>query len=120
MKLDPLILEINIREKHSNELAALETWNNGKPFEQSAKSELPMFVRWADKIHGLTVPADGDYLKFYCKVLSWIVSDTKKLEGIKPATKNESKRKRGRELTVTESEERFERLNGTTCYGTEI
>ncbi|KAF7802754.1 uncharacterized protein G2W53_041865 [Senna tora] len=29
-----------------------------------------------------------------------------KLEGIKPATKNESKRKRGRELTVTESEER--------------
>ncbi|KAF7806105.1 aldehyde dehydrogenase family 2 member B4, mitochondrial [Senna tora] len=55
-------------EKHSNELAALETWNNGKPFEQSAKSELPMFVRlfhyyagWADKIHGLTVPADGDY-----------------------------------------------------------
>ncbi|KAI4343767.1 hypothetical protein L6164_011076 [Bauhinia variegata] len=55
-------------EKHSNELAALETWNNGKPFEQSLKSELPMLVRlfhyyagWADKIHGLTVPADGDY-----------------------------------------------------------
>ncbi|KAF7815366.1 aldehyde dehydrogenase family 2 member B4, mitochondrial [Senna tora] len=114
-------------EKHSNELATLETWNNGKPFEQSAKSELPMFVRlfhyyagWADKIHGLTIPADGDYLKFYCKVLSWIVSDTKKLEGIKPATKNESKRKRGRELTVTESEERFERLNRTTCNRTEI
>lgn len=32
-------------EKHSLELAALETWNNGKPFEQSAKSELPLFVR---------------------------------------------------------------------------
>ncbi|KAK2999624.1 hypothetical protein RJ639_023258 [Escallonia herrerae] len=55
-------------EKHSDELAALETWNNGKPFEQAAKAELPLFVRlfhyyagWADKIHGLTAPADGPY-----------------------------------------------------------
>lgn len=86
-------------EKHRDELAALETWNNGKPYEQAAKSELPLLVRlfryyagkncnkelgvyyvnpsfflfellhpsnyycsgWADKIHGLTVPADGDY-----------------------------------------------------------
>ncbi|THF95660.1 hypothetical protein TEA_015270 [Camellia sinensis var. sinensis] len=55
-------------EKHSDEIAALETWNNGKPYEQAAKSELPLFVRlfhyyagWADKIHGLTVPADGQY-----------------------------------------------------------
>lgn len=55
-------------EKHSEELAALETWDNGKPFQQSAKSELPLFVRkfhyyagWADKIHGMTVPADGPY-----------------------------------------------------------
>ncbi|KAL5146301.1 Aldehyde dehydrogenase family 2 member B4, mitochondrial [Glycine soja] len=55
-------------EKHGDELAALETWNNGKPYEQSATAELPTFVRlfryyagWADKIHGLTVPADGNY-----------------------------------------------------------
>lgn len=84
-------------EKHTEELAALETWNNGKPYEQSAKSELPLLARlfryyageisraslilfafsigelyssnasplycsgWADKIHGLTVPADGNY-----------------------------------------------------------
>lgn len=55
-------------EKHSDELAALETWNNGKPYEQAAKSELPLLVRlfhyyagWADKIHGLTVPADGPH-----------------------------------------------------------
>ncbi|KAK7819027.1 aldehyde dehydrogenase family 2 member B4, mitochondrial [Quercus suber] len=55
-------------EKHNDELAALETWNNGKPYEQAAKSELPLLIRlfhyyagWADKIHGLTVPADGDY-----------------------------------------------------------
>ncbi|KAK4568573.1 hypothetical protein RGQ29_004118 [Quercus rubra] len=58
----------DLLEKHSDELAALETWNNGKPYEQAAKSELPLIIRlfhyyagWADKIHGLTVPADGDY-----------------------------------------------------------
>ncbi|GMQ10251.1 hypothetical protein CsSME_00053326 [Camellia sinensis var. sinensis] len=55
-------------EKHSDEIAALETWNNGKPYEQAATAELPMLVRlfhyyagWADKIHGLTCPADGPY-----------------------------------------------------------
>ncbi|KAI3433107.1 Aldedh domain-containing protein [Psidium guajava] len=55
-------------EKHNDELATLETWDNGKPYEQAAKIELPMIVRllryyagWADKIHGLTVPADGQY-----------------------------------------------------------
>ncbi|KAL3818635.1 hypothetical protein ACJIZ3_004540 [Penstemon smallii] len=55
-------------EKHILELAQLETWDNGKPYEQALNSELPEFVRlfhyyagWADKIHGLTVPADGPY-----------------------------------------------------------
>ncbi|XP_047318750.1 benzaldehyde dehydrogenase, mitochondrial [Impatiens glandulifera] len=55
-------------EKHNDEIAALETWDSGKPFEQCAQIEVPMFVRlfryyagWADKIHGLTVPADGPY-----------------------------------------------------------
>ncbi|KAG2376563.1 Aldehyde dehydrogenase family 2 member [Vigna angularis] len=49
-------------------IAALETWDTGKPYEQVAKIELPIIVRlfryyagWADKIHGLTVPADGPY-----------------------------------------------------------
>lgn len=55
-------------EKHNDALAALETWDNGKPYEQAAKIEVPMVARlfryyagWADKIHGLTVPADGPY-----------------------------------------------------------
>ncbi|EFH46220.1 hypothetical protein ARALYDRAFT_354766 [Arabidopsis lyrata subsp. lyrata] len=55
-------------EKHSEELASLETWDNGKPYQQSKTVEIPMFARlfryyagWADKIHGLTVPADGNY-----------------------------------------------------------
>ncbi|GAB2289533.1 hypothetical protein Dimus_023843 [Dionaea muscipula] len=55
-------------EQHTDELAALETWDNGKPFQQARKEELPMVVRlfryyagWPDKIHGLTVPADGNH-----------------------------------------------------------
>jgi aldehyde dehydrogenase (NAD+) len=32
-------------DQHNDELAALETWDNGKPFEQSAKIEVPMFAR---------------------------------------------------------------------------
>ncbi|XP_076912250.1 aldehyde dehydrogenase family 2 member B4, mitochondrial-like [Bidens hawaiensis] len=55
-------------DKHNDDLAALETWDNGKPYQQSAETEVPMFARlfryyagWADKIHGLTVPADGPY-----------------------------------------------------------
>ncbi|KAE8736075.1 Aldehyde dehydrogenase [Hibiscus syriacus] len=58
----------DLLEKHTEEVATLETWDNGKPFEQAAKIEIPMVVRmfryyagWADKIHGLTVPADGQH-----------------------------------------------------------
>lgn len=32
-------------EKHNDEIAALETWDNGKPYEQSAQIEVPMLVR---------------------------------------------------------------------------
>ncbi|RYR18112.1 hypothetical protein Ahy_B03g062736 isoform D [Arachis hypogaea] len=63
-----LLRAADLLEKHNDELAALETWDNGKPYEQSAQIEIPMLVRlfryyagWADKIHGMTVPADGQY-----------------------------------------------------------
>ncbi|KAL4346690.1 hypothetical protein GQ457_17G013340 [Hibiscus cannabinus] len=56
-------------DEHTEQLATLETWDNGKPYEQAAKLELPMISRliryyagWADKIHGLTVPADSPHL----------------------------------------------------------
>lgn len=32
-------------EKHSEELASLETWDNGKPYQQSKTVEIPMFAR---------------------------------------------------------------------------
>ncbi|XVF14125.1 hypothetical protein REPUB_Repub09cG0030300 [Reevesia pubescens] len=58
----------DLLEKHTEEIAALETWDNGKPYEQAANLDIPMAVRmfryyagWADKIHGLTAPADGQY-----------------------------------------------------------
>ncbi|PON98931.1 Succinylglutamate-semialdehyde dehydrogenase [Trema orientale] len=58
----------DLLEQHNDELAKLETWNNGKPYEQAANIEVPMVVRllryyagWADKIHGLTVQPDGPY-----------------------------------------------------------
>ncbi|KAJ0986678.1 hypothetical protein J5N97_005034 [Dioscorea zingiberensis] len=63
-----LIAFADLIEKHNDEIAALETWDNGKPYEQSAQVEIPMLARliryyagWADKIHGLIVPADGPH-----------------------------------------------------------
>lgn len=43
-------------DKHNDELAALESWDNGKPFEQSAKIEVPMLSRVIRYYAG----------KFYC------------------------------------------------------
>lgn len=55
-------------EKHNGEIAALESWDNGKTYEQAAYAEIPMVARlfryyagWADKIHGIIVPADGPH-----------------------------------------------------------
>lgn len=35
----------DLLEKHNDELATLETWDNGKPYEQASKIEVPMVVR---------------------------------------------------------------------------
>lgn len=32
-------------EKHNDEIAALESWDNGKPYEQAAYKEIPMLAR---------------------------------------------------------------------------
>ncbi|KAI7741379.1 hypothetical protein M8C21_000839 [Ambrosia artemisiifolia] len=55
-------------EKNADEIAALEAWDNGKPYEQATSDEIPLFIRlfryyagWADKIHGLTIQADGPH-----------------------------------------------------------
>jgi aldehyde dehydrogenase (NAD+) len=57
-------------EKNQEELAALESLDNGKPYRDSLLIDLPSTVKtyryyagWADKIHGKTIPVEGD---FFC------------------------------------------------------
>jgi aldehyde dehydrogenase (NAD+) len=55
-------------EKNKDELAALESLDNGKPIADSLSADLPLTIQcyryyagWADKIHGKTIPIDGPY-----------------------------------------------------------
>jgi len=55
-------------EQNKQELAELETLDNGKPIGESTNADLPLvidcfryYAGWADKIHGQTVPIRGNY-----------------------------------------------------------
>src|SRR4051794_30115756 len=55
-------------EANMEELAALESLDNGKPLADARAADLPLVVKcfryyagWADKIHGKTIPIDGNY-----------------------------------------------------------
>jgi aldehyde dehydrogenase (NAD+) len=55
-------------EAHKDELAALESLDNGKPIADSLGADLPLtlqcyryYAGWADKNHGSTIPIDGNY-----------------------------------------------------------
>lgn len=55
-------------EQHADELAALETLDNGKPLAVARAADLPLTIKcyryyagWADKIQGKTIPIDGNY-----------------------------------------------------------
>ena len=55
-------------EEHKDELAELETLDNGKPISESKNADLPLvidclryYAGWADKIHGQTIPIRGNY-----------------------------------------------------------
>ncbi len=55
-------------EQNADELARLESLDNGKPFSIAKAVDVPAsvstfryFAGWADKIHGKTIPIDGDY-----------------------------------------------------------
>src|SRR5262245_60396429 len=57
-------------EQNQEELASLETLDNGKPYRDSFNIDLPMtakcyryYAGWADKIHGKTIPVEGN---FFC------------------------------------------------------
>src|SRR5438874_8328241 len=55
-------------EKNADELAQLETLDNGKPINDSRTADLPLtidcyryYAGWADKIQGKTIPVNGPY-----------------------------------------------------------
>src|SRR5262245_35069435 len=55
-------------EAHSEELATQESLDNGKPYVDSLNIDLPLTVKcyryfagWSDKVHGKTIPIDGQY-----------------------------------------------------------
>ncbi|HEY2838567.1 MAG TPA: aldehyde dehydrogenase family protein [Pirellulales bacterium] len=55
-------------EEEADELAALETLDNGKPIRDSKAADLPLvidclryYAGFADKIHGQTIPIRGNY-----------------------------------------------------------
>jgi aldehyde dehydrogenase (NAD+) len=55
-------------EEHADELAQLESLDNGKPYHVAKAADLPLtiscyryYAGWADKIEGKTIPIDGPY-----------------------------------------------------------
>lgn len=58
----------DLAERNLDELASLETLDNGKPINDSRAADLPLaidclryYAGWADKIQGNTIPIRGDY-----------------------------------------------------------
>lgn len=58
-------------EEHADELAALETLDNGKPIRNSQEQDIPgtiavyrYYAGWADKIHGKTIPVTGPFMAY--------------------------------------------------------
>jgi aldehyde dehydrogenase (NAD+) len=55
-------------EQHKEELAALESLDNGKPYCDAMTADLPLTIKcyrynagWTDKVHGKTIPVEGPY-----------------------------------------------------------
>ncbi len=58
-------------EKNKDELAWLDTLDNGKPISETTNADLPLvidcllyYAGWADKIHGETIPVRGGFLNY--------------------------------------------------------
>jgi len=58
-------------ERNAQELAALETLDNGKPIRDSLNVDIPAvsaiyryFAGWADKVHGKTIPVNGPFMAY--------------------------------------------------------
>jgi aldehyde dehydrogenase (NAD+) len=58
-------------EKHQEELAQLESLDNGKPYQVGLAADLPLtiacyryYAGWADKVQGKTIPVQGRYFTY--------------------------------------------------------
>ena len=61
----------DLMEENTEELAALETFDNGKPIRDSRAADIPLvidciryYAGWADKIHGSTIPVRGNFFTY--------------------------------------------------------
>lgn len=61
----------DLLEKNKEELAELETLNNGKPISETRNADLPLSIETfeyyaglADKIHGDTIPVSGNFFNY--------------------------------------------------------
>ena len=67
-----ILLEIaNLIEKNKDELALLDTLDNGKPINETTNADIPLaidcflyYAGWADKIHGETIPVRGEFFNY--------------------------------------------------------
>ncbi|MFP6626917.1 MAG: aldehyde dehydrogenase family protein [Deltaproteobacteria bacterium] len=67
-----LILKLAaLLDENREELARLETLDNGKPIGETANVDIPQAIEtfeyyagWADKIHGETIPVSGNFLNY--------------------------------------------------------
>ena len=61
----------DLMEEHKEELAQLETLDNGKPIRETMAADIPLAIEhmryyagWATKIVGQTIPVSGDFFNY--------------------------------------------------------
>ena len=66
-----LLRIMELIEKNKEELALLETLDNGKPISETTNADIPLvidcflyYAGWADKIHGETIPVRGEFFNY--------------------------------------------------------
>jgi aldehyde dehydrogenase (NAD+) len=65
---DLMLKLADLLERNKEEMATIETLDNGKPYSESLNVDLALAVKcfryyagWADKLHGKTCPVDGNF-----------------------------------------------------------
>ena len=67
-----ILLKIaDLIEKNKDELALLDTLDNGKPINETTNADIPLvidcflyYAGWADKVHGETIPVRGEFFNY--------------------------------------------------------